>query len=498
MKGEGEEQRYILGLKVGALRQARGWSLSELAARSGVSVSYLSEIEAGRKYPKQKKLLELARTLGVAPAELASPQVAAELDAVKALFTSEFVREFPFELFGVSPERVFRLLTEEPGKAGALVRTCLEIGRMYDMRVEQFLFAALRSYQEMHGNHFPELERAARSCRESLGWGGGGVPDAAFLRQVLREHYGVQVDEALLAGHPELGAFRSIHLGGEPPRLLVNGRLLDVQKAFIYAREIGFRRLGVQERPVASSWARIRSFDEVLNNFRASYFAGALLIDAAALEPALDALFARPRWDDAALLALLRRFRATPEMLFYRMAELLPERFGRGTIFLTRFRQESDGGSRLTRTLNLSHAPVPHATGLNEHDCRRWPALQLLDTPAPPGAVTVAAHRVRFLEDDSEALVLSAARPLALANGLRSAVSLGIVATPALGRTIRFATDPAIPRVAVGPGCERCPLAPGECAERAAPPVIRNRLEAQARQQAALERLLTQCSRRQA
>src|SRR5690606_4376265 len=42
--------RFILGLKLKGIRQERGYSLSDLARHSGLSVSYLSEIESGRKY----------------------------------------------------------------------------------------------------------------------------------------------------------------------------------------------------------------------------------------------------------------------------------------------------------------------------------------------------------------------------------------------------------------------------------------------------------------
>src|SRR5690606_5249438 len=125
-----------LGLKLKTLRQARGLSLKELSERSGLSVSYLSEIENGRKYPKPHKLLDLARVLDVPFDELVSLQVSEELGALKAAFSSDFLRGFPFGLFGVEPEALFGLFSDEPQKAGALLRTFLEVGRSYDLQVE--------------------------------------------------------------------------------------------------------------------------------------------------------------------------------------------------------------------------------------------------------------------------------------------------------------------------------------------------------------------------
>ena len=55
-----EDIRLILGLKLRRLRQARSLSLAELGKLTGLSVSYLNEIEKGRKYPKAEKIAALA------------------------------------------------------------------------------------------------------------------------------------------------------------------------------------------------------------------------------------------------------------------------------------------------------------------------------------------------------------------------------------------------------------------------------------------------------
>jgi XRE family transcriptional regulator, fatty acid utilization regulator len=110
-------------------------------------VSYLSEIEKGKKYPKPGKLIDLARALEVPFDSLVTLQVEEKLDPVKAVFSSSLLREFPFDLFGVEPQDLFDLVTQDPTKAGALLRTFLEVGRLYDVHAEHFLLAALRSYQ---------------------------------------------------------------------------------------------------------------------------------------------------------------------------------------------------------------------------------------------------------------------------------------------------------------------------------------------------------------
>lgn len=523
----GDDLRFILGLKLKSLRQEKGQSLSELAHRSGLSISYLSEIEKGRKYPKPEKLIDIARALGVAFEDLVSPQVDEELDPVKAIFSSDFLQGFPFELFGVQPEDLFGLATDHPERAAALIRALWDIGRTYDVHVEQFLLAALRSYQQMNANYFADLEEAAIRFRAERGWTGDEALDEGALRGVLERDFGYRIDLDTLPAHPDLAGFRSVYLAGglagglagSPPRLLVNGRLMPSQRRFILGREIGYRYLGLKERAVTSSWIRVESFDQVLNNFSASYFAGALLIDRDRLVADLGQLFAAPRFRGEAIADCMRRYDATPETFFHRLTELLPRFFGLDELFFLRFSEDAATGRvNLTKSLNISRVPVPHGIGLHETYCRRWPALGLLarmageiyrapaaepapararrgrspvaKPPKPPRPPLVAAQRSQFLDAGAEFFVIAMARPLALSRGAGSSVALGLLLDDRFRQAVRFADDPAVPRVLVNLTCERCPLTEEECAERAAPPTVYRDLEAQARKERALAELL--------
>jgi transcriptional regulator with XRE-family HTH domain len=491
-----EHLRFILGLKLKTLRQQQDRSLQDVAAAAGLSVSYLSEIEKGKKYPKPDKLLRLAQTLGVPFDELVSLKVHEALDPLKSAFSSTFMQEFPFELYGLETGDLFSLVTGSPEKTAALVRTFLEIRQMYDVQVEHFLFAALRSYQQMHGNYFEELEDAASLFREARGWPADRPIGEARLRAYLEQTYGYVIDLDTLPSHPDLKGFRSVYVDGSPPRLLVNGRLMASQRAFILGREIAYRHLGLIERAVTSSWLKVESFDQVLNNFKASYFSGALLIDREALRRDMEACFSLPRWDSAALLACIARYEATPEMFLYRLTELVGALFGLHEIYFMRFNNRAGTSAyHLTKLLNMSRVPVPHGIGLGEHYCRRWPAMKLLRTLAEQqqgGLSTpiVRAQRSRFLNEDAEFFVISMARPLALTEGAHSSVSIGFRLTDAFRTRVRFWDDPDVPRLDVNLTCERCGLAPEACHDRVAPPTIQQQQQAQQRKEEALQELM--------
>jgi len=488
--------RLVLGLKVRALRSGQGWTLQRLSARSGLAISYLSEIEKGKKYPKPEKLLALAAALEVPFEELVSTRVAEELSPLGAFAESEFLREFPFDLFGVSASDLFGLVASDPKRAGALLRTFGDVARRYDLEVEHLLFAALRSYQQLHGNYFPEIEAEAERFRADSGWSPDERLGERSLRERLGERFGIAVDLDELATRRELADLRSVFAPGPPPTLYVNPHLTPPQRAFAMAREVGYRVLGLEERPLTGTWLRATTFEEVFNNFRASYFAGALLLPREPLLARLREVLGAARFRPRALVELLRTFGATPEMLFYRISQLAPAELGLPDLFFVRFFREPERRKpRLTKVLNLARVAVPYGVSPEEHSCPRWPGVKLLDDPSlaharasdPPA---VAAARCRFQSEPVEYLVVGMARHLALHPRTVSSVSLGILVDDRLRGAVRFLEDPALPRLDVDLTCERCPRAGSECRERAAPPSLRDRQIRLTRREAAIAELL--------
>ena len=501
MSVSSDNLRFILGLKLRTLRRERGDSLKSVAERSGLSVSYLSEIEKGKKYPKPDKLIDLADALEVPYDELVSLSVKDDLSPLKSVFSSAFVEEFPFEVFGLESQDVFSLVSDQPERAGALIRTFLEVGRNYDMQVEHFLFAALRSYQQMHDNYFEDLEQEAEAFRKRQGWTDGRPPSHETLKDLLVSEYGYDVNLDTLADHPELSEFRTVYVEGSPPTLVVNSDLLPIQQAFIFAREIGYCELGVEERARTSSWLRIESFEQLLNNFRASYFSGAVIMDREALLQDLEVLFEQQTWDPGQVLECMDRYNATPEMLLYRLTELVPNHFDLDDFFFLRFYHEPGSSSfQLNKILNMSDVPVPHGVGLNEHYCHRWPAIKLLQelereqlegplTKQPSEEPHVRAQRSYFLKEEAEYFVLSVARPLALQPETNSCVSIGFLMNDAFRESMKCWQDASIPQVDVNLTCERCPLPREECTDRVAPPSIHEEEQAQKRKVEAVEEL---------
>ena len=78
-------QTPSLGDKVRQLRNKMDISMRELARRTGISSSFMGEIEAGRRYPKEAYLAAIAKELGVKVGELRKLDTRSSLEDLKRL-----------------------------------------------------------------------------------------------------------------------------------------------------------------------------------------------------------------------------------------------------------------------------------------------------------------------------------------------------------------------------------------------------------------------------
>ncbi|MEL7123790.1 MAG: helix-turn-helix transcriptional regulator, partial [Bacteroidota bacterium] len=146
MKAKTQSDKIIFGLKVKQLRQKKNLSFSELSNKARLSVSYLNEIEKGKKYPKKDKIIALAEVLETSFDELTSPSLGENLAPVSALVRSNFLNELPLDMFGIELNKVVEIIASAPTRVGAFISTLLEISRNYSLAEEHFYFGALRSY----------------------------------------------------------------------------------------------------------------------------------------------------------------------------------------------------------------------------------------------------------------------------------------------------------------------------------------------------------------
>jgi transcriptional regulator with XRE-family HTH domain len=465
--------RLILGLKVKQLRQGKGMSFKDLSEASGMSVSYLNEIEKGKKYPKTEKIVMLSRALEVRYDDLVSLKLDKKWQPILDLLNSGFLENLPLHLFGLEVNTLMEIISTAPAKVNAFISTIVKVARNYEMSREHFFFAALRSYQEMHDNYFEELEEAVDRLVAKFQLDVEPPVHRTQLYDVLRDSYGYTIDKQSLTEHEELKPYRAVFLP-KKRHLLINDTLTDTQKSFLLGKELAYNFLGMKERPNTSAPFPARSFDEVLNNFKASYFSVALFMNRHLMLKDLDSFFARESWDSEAFMALMRKYAASPEMFLSRLINLLTHYYGISNLFFLRFNHPI-GSQRfhITKELHLSQLHNPHRNDLNEHYCRRWVSIQTLQALPEQAHDTdyhIKAQISSYLGSQNEYFCLSIARPNRPTPNTHVSVTLGILVDTQSRKKLRFLNDPTIPFQRVNETCERCPLA--HCEERVAPPHI--------------------------
>ncbi len=479
----------ILGMKVRQARVNAGITQAELAARVPISPSYLAEIEKGRKYPKPDKILRIADVLGINYDELVSIKLDRNLAHLKDALTSPLFRQFPFTEFGVDVSDLVGLLTGYPEKASALLHAVADMARQYNMEEEHFLRAALRSYQELNDNYFPAWEETVTRFAQEHRLDRQIPIPLSHLQTLITQRFNYTLDDATLAQNQPLTGYRSVYIDGPRPHLLINSALHPAQIKFLLAREMGYQVFGLKDRANTSSPDRVESYEQVFNDFQASYFAGALLLPQSLLVKDLEAFFALPTWQPPILLDMLRRYDVTPEMLLYRFSELIPQFFGMALHFLRM--HDSGDRYRLVKQLNMNQLPLPTGISSREHFCRRWLTVRLLQELKEQGQVGphVGIQMSQFLESQEQFLCIGFARQLALSQD-NSSVIVGLRVEAPLQSAIHFLNDPAIPTRIINETCERCPLTAEQCTVRGAPPTLWQMERARSLRQEALNTLL--------
>ncbi len=469
--------QLIFALKVKKSRQDKGLSFAQLATQTGLSVSYLNEIEKGKKYPKADKIILLANALGVSYDWLVSLKLDKRYAQVAKIIRSNILDELPLEMFGIRPTTLLELIAKAPDKLNAFLNTVIEISRKYDMSVENFYRAALRSYQEMHENYMEDIENEAIAFASKYKLPTDQPIELEDVVRILKTRFQCEVDETIIGQNPDLQSLRTIYLEGKPARILLNPNISNKQKNFSLSRELGYKYLKIKDRAYTTRWFEAESFEQLLNHYKASYFAGALLMNQDSLSQDLTDFFAHETWDANKFESLIEKYQVSAETLIHRTTNILTQSFGIKRFFFLRLRQHQDANEfTLDQELHFSGQHAPHGTAMEEHYCRRWISISLLYELADLQAkseednILYGAQISDYMNEDTQYLCLSVALRNPIANQNFS-VTIGILVDAHVKKTIKFWNT--VPIRKVHSTCERC--AAMDCLERAKKPVILER-----------------------
>ena len=488
--------KLILGLKLKQIRLSRNLSLSELANKSALSVSYLNEIESGKKYPKSDKILALSNALGVPYDKIVSIKLNKSLAPIGELLDSNILKQLPIDHYGIDINKLIALLANAPIQLNALVATIIEISKSSETSRNIFSRTALRIFKEYNENYFEDIENSVNNIKEKFGLGSNEILSYSKLAKIIKNDYNYKIIEGKINEYDELSQIRAIVKNGDKRTIYTNSLLTDAQLAFIIGKEIAYNFLSISDRSYIYSASSLDSFDQLLNNFRTSYFSTALIIPKDIMVNDISNLLNTPKWSKKLLLNILKKYKVTPEMLFQRTANIISKELHINKFYFLRFNyQISTNQYELSKELHLNTTENPGGYHSNEHYCRRWISIGVIEELINKQKkkknlkeIIVGIQKSKFINSGDQYLSISIAKPNRIIKNTFSSVTFGFFIDKELEGKIKFLNDPKIKVKEVNNTCENCPLP--NCFERVADPISYNKTMEQNKIQKAINSLL--------
>lgn len=465
--------KIIFGLKLRQIRNEKELSLSNLANKTGLSKSYLNEIEKGKKYPKTDKIVCIAEALEKPYDDLVSIRLDKNLAPIGEILQSNILKEIPLELFGIEERDLIDIIAEAPIKVNAFISTIIEIAVNYNMTRENFYLAALRSYQEANENYFENLELKSSAFFKEFNLNSTKNVEKEALMEILKHEYGYDIlFEDFSKEDAILKELRTIYFK-ERKLLLINNSTSDREVVFILAKEIGYNYLSLKERVYTFSWSSFDNFDQVLNNFYASYFSACILLPKDSLIEDLKIIFSKENWSPNLFDDIIKKYNCSAETFYQRMTNILPKFFNIKDLFFIRLRNRNNSKRyQLTKELHLNKQQSPHANETLEHYCRRWVSVKVIERIKEnnqDGILTDAQYSVYPNEGDSKYWVVSTATKDPFKENHYRSVTLGISMQNSSKKIQFINKEDGLQELEVAVTCENCAIE--NCKDRVAEPL---------------------------
>jgi hypothetical protein len=441
--------RLIFGLKLRTLRQESGMNYKDLSKATGMAVSYLHDIENGKKYPKADKIILLSKALKVDYDFLVSLTGQKRLQPFVEFMSSDFISTVPWEHFGITPSSLLSLFSNMPDKVTAFMSAVLKRSQSLQLSTENFYTEALRSYQDLHDNYFEDLEKAVSRFQEKAKLKDKLPLTAAILEDSLLKLYKIKVDRKGLIGIKPLKSIRSYY-APKKKTLFINENLSDSQEKFLIGRELAFHFLKLKPRPYETIVQSLSSFEIILHNFKASYFSNALLMPEDKIIQDLQLVFGKSRWSGTDWVNIISKYNVTPESLMQRLT-------------------------------NISQLHNPYTNTKEEHYCRRWVAINTMAEVRK----RIAAKKTReplvrvqiskYWKTHNNYFCITFVKPQSNDPDKFVSVTVGLLIDSKVSQKIPFLNHPSTPVKVVHTTCERCGIM--DCKERAAKPTVIEHLD---------------------
>jgi hypothetical protein len=444
--------------------------LKDLHEITGLSVSYLSEIERGVKQLSFDRLADLAQKLRMRPDELIDGVVEAQLKARLSQLGVHL--ELSLTDLGIPEHLLASLLEAHEKDLLTLLRTLQTLVTSMGLQEDDVLDEWLRARLAVDEAYWPDMERRASEFLHRSGLFRREPARRRSLAEVrgcleryLRAHYGIGIEPLARITPP--GRKEPLHcrFDARQRTLFVYPDLDESHKAFVVAREIAYHHLGHEERSYIYRRVVARSVRQARADYDSSYFAACLLMPQHIYVEGLKSLFRQVT--PAHALEALRAMLFLPqtisaEVLWYRLTQLLQVYFRLSPHFITmedrstKDRVDYHIGARIFPV----HGFIVDANQAERH-CRRWQTIALLEYEQrrledvlETDRGVLRLQRSTFVTRGQTLLNLSVL--IRTSEGRKKVLTIGLPENKSLRELCSFSQH--LRPEPVGESCETCPL----------------------------------------
>lgn len=467
--------RLIFGLKLKNLRQQHQYSLKELGQKTGLSVSYLNEIEKGKKYPKPDKVLALADALSSSFDQLVSVRLEEDQDAIARILQNGFVHSLPLQDLGINLTELLNSITEDSQKATRLLCTILELRRRHFIRQSDLFSAILKSEIDEKRNHFTEWEELASTLRDRYRkW--GSPSDSEYAQQIvqhLEQKYNYEFET--VAFGDESTALRTLrfrrNVRSKKIILHLNSALSAKEQLYFLLRELIARELGHPPISAHQENDDFATYTAYVNHYMVSYIADAMLLPKDSFLDELNLLCSFDRWSSGRFRVFLQNAPVPTKRVLQRMTQLLPREWNIDPVYALEFGRNIELERFLILDeLHLSGLQMPNGINREESFCRRWISMRALEaftSSKDSSGALIQTQKSTIADVNGQFFNIAIAERDSVERGLIRCHTIGIPITKKHGKRIAFLNDTYVKHDTVAETCERCRIL--DCKERLAP-----------------------------
>ncbi len=454
-----EMERIIFGIKLGRLRRESSMSFQNLSAATGISVSYLNEMEKGKKAPRADKIELLENALGVRAGYLTDPRLSSSLHPLGNLLSSGFLKDLPLETFGISHPKVIQAIAEAPIQIGAFIQTLLDFTRTEHSRGNHFYTAALQTYKELCSFNMEEAEQSAiKHTDHSFQLLTSNVARFHWLKDILTSISGWKVstmDKNIQVSAAVLPCF----VNPKSKTILLHPGLDNETKVYCLQWLRAHLALGLP-LPEYLGNGRNKHFQDAIDEWKIRMWMQAVVVSKNKIVERVMKIAQGSGIDENQVAELVGLAPYDTQSHLERIAGVIYQHLKIRDVFLWVFSHDTDSQSHVCTTELYARSPKRKLMyQREEHHCRYYPGMELVINPEKyPSGFLVAPY---FLETlNAGYLCISHVRD-SLIPGRKTSYTIGMNARHLTGLQYKPTEMTHTPV-----SCERC--ARPDCPRRAA------------------------------